>query len=176
MYGPWGKRQNTHHTQTSTPFLIDTAEVVPASMQIQNAAHSVHIFVISSVGTVLYVLVRRRRIRRCVCSSRPGLLLVPFLRLLIILLGRNPLPIDTGDGVSGGSRSMYMQAYPLMPRTCHHLTPPTRRFATSGPPSAAIRYGAASSQLDIGTSTRTTCVHGGDGVRVLEKPAGFRYL
>lgn len=62
-----------------------------------------------------------------------------------------------------------MKTHPLTPRTCHHFVPPTTRLVTSSPPSALMRYVAASSQEDIGTSSRTTCTQGGLGVRVFEK-------
>jgi hypothetical protein len=66
--------------------------------------------------------------------------------------------------LSVASKLPKVRTYPLMPRTCHHFIPPTVRLATSGPPSAAMRYAAALSQQDMGTSNLTTCTQGGDGV------------
>ena len=59
--------------------------------------------------------------------------------------------------------------HPRVPRTCHHLAPPTTRFITSSPPNALIRYTAASSQEAVGITRRTTWTHGGDGVRTFKK-------
>lgn len=67
--------------------------------------------------------------------------------------------------------------HPSMPRTCHHFTPPTTSLALSSPPRHLMRYFAASSQLDNGMTSLTTCVQGGDNVGVFEKPfnrAGMR--
>jgi hypothetical protein len=59
-------------------------------------------------------------------------------------------------------------AYPLIPRTCHHFVPPTTRLAAASPPRAFIKRTAALSQQDIGIVTLTTCIQGGAGVLVFE--------
>ena len=95
---------------------------------------------------------------------------MPPLRFFPIFLGSDPLGVYTVKGIRKQAPNDITKADPLTPRTCHHFTPPIKRFATSSPPSALIKYEAASSHLDSGTRVLTTCVHGGDGVRVFEKP------
>jgi len=60
------------------------------------------------------------------------------------------------------------QAHPSIPRTCHHLTPPTISLALSSPPRTWTRIVAASLQIERGTSTLTRWVYGDEGVRVFE--------
>ena len=96
---------------------------------------------------------------------------LPPLGLLEIFLHHHPLCIDTVRirvyfSVCGSCK--ILESHPLSPRTCHHFVPPTTRRVISSPPRASINNVAASSQHDIGTRTRTECVHGELGVRVFE--------
>ena len=135
-------------------------------MKVNDAARCIHIFVVYCFILCLscFGAVRRR-------FGQPFLPLqfMPPLGFLPIFLSSDPLSVYAVKCI----RKTYTQVAfnvidPLTPRTCHHFTPPIKRFATSSPPKALIKYEAASSHLDSGTRVLTTCVHGGDGVRVFE--------
>ena len=136
-------------------------------MQIQGTSHSTRILVIDTIA-IRFAVFRRWGGTRV---STHSVLLLSDLRFLPMFLHCYPLSIDDTIKMSKAKQIPKIKTTnPLTPRTCHHFTPPTTCRAISSPPSALIRYVAASSQQDNGTRVRTKWIHGGDGVRVKEKP------
>ncbi len=95
--------------------------------------------------------------------------LFPLFRVFPVLVRVYPLPINTVLTSEHSVTLFIAKTHPLRPRTCHHFTPPTILLATSSPPKAFVSSLAASSQQDMGTRTRITSTHGGEGVRVFPR-------
>lgn len=145
-------------------------------MCVQYAPHLVHLWIIAGRSVLWDAWLRRLSARAALAAvaahARPDFLLhlVPLLRLLPVFLCCDPFCVNTSCArmQSVTRRRNFRSTHPLRPRTCHHLVPPMTLFVASSPPKTLTKTSAASSQQDMGTSTLTTCTHGGAGVRVFE--------